>query len=145
MILSRIPQDSTVIRGVRLYVGEHAKDEGRHHAYFSDLLRHVWPRLSPRQQDVIGPLLPVFIKWFLQPDFGPFERFLAVKDFTPKQIECVYEDSYRPLSVTHDIRVNAKHTLRHFEAVGVFDNRRTVGAFDEHGFGGEISAEGIAS
>lgn len=127
--LSKIPKDERVVTAVRQLTADHAEDEGRHHAYFSSLLEALWPQLSPQQQATIGPLLPEFIRGFLEPDYPAIKRGLAGYDLTPEEIDRVVAESYRPEEVDDGVREAARASLRLFERTDVLSEPHTREAF----------------
>jgi hypothetical protein len=127
--LAQIPRDAQVVSVVREVVNDHAEDEGRHHAYFASLLHALWPRLTPKQQGIIGPLLPEFIFAFLSPDYGALRYELASYGLKDATIERIFAEAYPPNLTVQSTRLAAKATLRHFEQNGVFEEPHTREAF----------------
>lgn len=128
-ILDYIPKDPLVVGQVRGFVREHARDEGRHHAYFSGLLRYGWPQLPKLHQELLGPLLPKFVKWFLEPDLQWLNSFLREEGLSPQQIERVVGESYVESDVSNAIRVAARHSISLFSKVGVLESAACLDAF----------------
>jgi hypothetical protein len=132
-ILVDIPTDPLVVSCVRDFVREHAKDEGRHHAYFSALLKIGWPRLPKQDQEFLGPLLPSFFNWFLEPDLQWLRSFLAASHFDRDGVERVVAESYPPAVIAEQIRSAAKHSLARFADAGVFESQQIKEAFAKGG------------
>ena len=128
-ILDFIPNDPLVAPSVRGFVREHARDEGRHHIFFSDVLAYGWPRLAKANQDVLGPLLPRFVRWFLEPDLQWLTSFLQEEGFSPQQIERIVGESYVESEVSESIRLAARHSIDLFNEVGVFESDEAREAF----------------
>jgi hypothetical protein len=99
-ILSDIPTDKGVVKTVREVVADHAEDEGRHHIYFANLLDFIWPQLTPKQRLTIGPLLPHFIRAFLDPDRSAIEAMLQASGLGSKEIAVVVEECYPEAAAT---------------------------------------------
>lgn len=133
LILNKIPRDKQVISAVRDVVSDHADDEARHHAFFSNLFDILWPQLSRKQQAILGPLLPHFIIKSLEPDYNAIRRRLASIDLIPTRIEQVIEESYPPHEVIAGLRRTASATLRLFERNGLFEEPVTLHAFKSSG------------
>ncbi|HWX40134.1 MAG TPA: diiron oxygenase [Blastocatellia bacterium] len=133
MILNQIPKDDQVVGTIRQMVSDHADDEAKHHAFFSQLLDALWPQLSRADQAVLGPLLPHFIIRSLEPDYDSIAQRLAALDLGPEEIRQVIEESYPPARVIAGLRKTAFATLRLFERNGVFEDSRTFDAFNESG------------
>jgi hypothetical protein len=76
-ILAQVPRDERVVTAVRALIADHAEDEGRHSAFFSQFFAYLSPRLGSELQATLGPLLPQFILAFLEPDASAVRRDLA--------------------------------------------------------------------
>jgi hypothetical protein len=133
LILNQIPKDKQVISAVRDMVADHADDEAKHHSFFSNLFDILWPRLSNKQQSILGPLLPHFIIKSLEPDYTSIRRRLALYDLNPNEIEQVIEESYPQQKVLAGLRRTASATLRLFERNGLFEEPKTLSAFRSSG------------
>jgi len=132
-VLSKLPHDKSVDSRVCDYVGAHAEDEGRHHQLFASILEHVWPQLTLSQQELCGPFVPVFMRWFLEPDHGPTIAFLQDQGFTSSAIERIIADSYPEPDVIEGIRNGATAGIRHFERVGALFVPAIREAFEREG------------
>jgi len=128
-ILAQIPRDDRVVTAVRNIVADHAEDEGRHSAYFSQFFTYLWPQLSCAQRALLGPLLPRFIRAFLEPDLDGVECGLARYPLEPDQIRAVLDQCYPTRRIATDTRQAAKVTLRLFAHNGVLDDPRIADAF----------------
>jgi hypothetical protein len=128
-ILAQIPKDERVVTAVRDIVADHAEDEGRHSAFFSQFFSYLWPQLSGDNRAVLGPLLPRFIRAFLEPDVDSVGRSLARYPLKPDQVRSVLEECYPAGSVARDMRQAARVTLRLFQHNGVLDDPRIADAF----------------
>jgi hypothetical protein len=128
-ILAQIPKDDRVVTAVRNIVADHAEDEGRHSAYFAQFFSYLWPQLSSDQRTVLGPLLPRFIREFLEPDLDAVARGLARYPLDDDQIRTILDQCYPASRVAADSRQAAKVTLRLFEHNGVLDDPRIIDAF----------------
>lgn len=131
--LSDIPRASNVVTAVRELVADHAEDEGRHHAYFSSVLRALWPQLSMAQQLELGPLLPEFVLGFLEPDLAAARRLLQRYDLGSDEIDRVVHEAYPTHTVQTGVRQAAGATLRLFEHTGVLEHPSIAEAFRERG------------
>jgi hypothetical protein len=128
-ILSQIPKDERVVTVVRNIVADHAEDEGRHSAYFSQFFLYLWPQLSCEQKAILGPLLPRFIRAFLEPDLNAIGRGLARYPLEHDQVRSILDQCYPADRVAADARQAAKVTLRLFENSGVLDDPRIADDF----------------
>ncbi len=123
-ILCEIPRDRRIVTAVRDIVADHAEDEGRHSAYFSQFFGLLWPQLSQAQQLVVGPLLPHFILAFLRPDEDAIRSNLRRLPLEHDEIETVLAETYPREAVTANAREAAAVTLRLLEHRGVLDDPR---------------------
>ncbi|MGB7923477.1 MAG: diiron oxygenase [Pyrinomonadaceae bacterium] len=131
--LVKLPKDETVQKAVRELASDHATDEGRHHAYFSEIFEYVWPRLPREMRHKIGLLLPDMIMAFLQPDAYALTLMLEQfpKEFpTPGQM---VEEIIGYESTQLGILNSATPTLRMLRDHRVFVDPEIAEAF--HGLG----------
>ncbi|MFQ6025994.1 MAG: diiron oxygenase [Dehalococcoidia bacterium] len=128
-ILADIPVDNRVATTVREVVADHAEDEGRHHAYFAKLLDFIWPQLTRQERAIAGPLLPQFIRSFLDPDLAAITSILAGYGLTPGETQQVVAESYLQATISSGAREAAKSTLRHIQRNGVLEDMETAEAF----------------
>jgi P-aminobenzoate N-oxygenase AurF len=133
LILHQIPKDARVVSAVRQSVSDHADDEARHHAYFSTMLDLIWPQIPKAQQSIIGPLLPQFIIKSLEPHYETIKQRLAKFDLTRDDIEQVVEESYPYAEVIAGLRKTARVTLSILERNGIYEDPRTLAAFQTSG------------
>jgi hypothetical protein len=132
-ILNDIPKDGRIYTAVRDLVQDHAEDEGRHRAFFGALLRYVWPALSRRQQSLVGPLIPQFIRAFLEPDYIATAYALASSGFNSAEIEQIIAESYPADRVAADVRAASRGSVRCFDNVGALRDPATRDSFQQHG------------
>jgi hypothetical protein len=133
LILHQIPRDENVISAVRESVSDHAEDEARHHAYFSNFLDIIWPQITKQQQSIIGPLLPHFIIKSLEPNYDAIKQRLAKFDLTRDEIEQIVAESYPYSEVIAGLRKTARVTLSILERNGIYDDPKTLEAFQSSG------------
>ena len=129
--LSDIPRDPTVQPLVRWYTAEHARDEGRHHAFFAHILTWVWPQLSVPQKETIGRLVPKFMKVFLAPDVASVAADLASLGFGREEIHQIVAESVVPPGHAAGIRESARQSINHFRRVGALDIPSVRDAFED--------------
>jgi hypothetical protein len=113
-------------------VQDHAEDEGRHHAYFSDMFHMVWPELEPEQRDAIGPLLAPAIVAALEPDREAIDALLVHTGLDEEQRGMVIADSYPPARIRSEIRTEGAATINLIRRNGAFDHLPTRASFLAH-------------
>jgi hypothetical protein len=128
-ILADIPRDGRLPGAVRELVGDHAEDEGRHHAYFRSLLAYFWHSLGDRQRRVLGPWIPAVILAFLEPDYPALGYALRELGLSGADIECVVAESMPGDRVVREAAKAARLTVRYLAEAGVLDDERTRDAF----------------
>ncbi|WP_433386937.1 diiron oxygenase [Micromonospora sp. KLBMP9576] len=119
--LADLPDWKEVSTAVRGTIQDHAQDEGRHHAYFADFLRHMWRQLSPAERRRAGALVPRLIDAFLRPDLPAIRAELAGYGFDAGEVERIVSETYPPEVITLHTTTTSRQTMRHFDALGAFD------------------------
>jgi hypothetical protein len=132
-ILAQLPRDDRVVTAVRAIVADHAQDEGRHSAFFSQFFAYLWPQLGDDDRAALGPLLPQFIRSFLQPDSRAIRRELARLPLSPDEMDAVIAEAYPAARVLSDAREAAAVTINLFAHNGLMDDPRIGDAFREAG------------
>lgn len=128
-LLADIPHDCRLPPAVRETVADHAIDEGRHHAYFRDILARLWATLSEPERAAVGPWLPSIILAFLEPDYRALVDSLSILGLCPEQVEAVLRESYPRERVLAEAAGSARPTIRYFEEVGAMRDAATRDAF----------------
>ena len=132
-ILVDIPGDRSVKTLVRDTGRDHAVDEGRHHAYFSQLFAELWHQLSPATRREVGPYLPDLIVRSLAPNHEAARRALQTVGLHPHAVTDVIADSYTPVATREYIRSASNRTVALFERCGVLDSAQVKDRFEEFG------------
>lgn len=120
-ILADVPRDPTVYQVVRHVVGDHAKDETYHHAFFVRFFRELWAHLPPELRTAAARAVPHLIDDCLRPDLTSVRASLAAAGLDRDQVAAAIEGSYPEPTVRATVRQQARHTLRLCESVGAFD------------------------
>ena len=120
-LLSDIPADPTVVTAIREVVGDHARDERLHHAFYTRFFSHLWGRLDPATRELAARALPGIMIACLRPDLPAFRRHLTAVGLGPPIADEILGATYTDAVVLADIRQSARHTLRMFALHGVFD------------------------
>ncbi|MEY9952958.1 diiron oxygenase [Leifsonia sp. EB34] len=132
-ILNDVPRDRDVVRLVRETVADHARDEGRHHAFFAGYFKQLWSGLSSADRVATASALPRLITQSLIPDLDPVRRNLHAAGLSRDQVEDVIADVYRPDSMRELARQQARASVRLFREVGVVDLVEGRDAFQAEG------------
>lgn len=129
-LLADLPKDQRLPTIVRDQVADHALDEGRHHAYFRDLLFTVWPALDAADKVAIGPWIPVMIRSFLEPDVPALARSLRSIGLSLDEIQAVLAESLILTTIDSEIAQAAQLTTQYFRDVGALEDPATRTAFE---------------
>jgi hypothetical protein len=132
-ILRDVPAERTVLTPVREMVGDHARDEGRHHAYFSGFFRELWTTLDGRLRFKAAQALPELVRESLWPDDRPVRAALAAAGLDRHSVEGVLTEVYRPADVLAAIKQASRQAVRLFRQVGVLDVPGAEEAFQRAG------------
>ncbi|GGS49257.1 diiron oxygenase [Streptomyces parvus] len=132
-ILADIPHDARLPKTVRELVRDHAEDEGRHHAYFRQVLHAFWPALPARERRAVGPLLPQVILAFLEPDYRAIGTALSATGLAPDEVAQVLAESLPRRRVVDEAARSAGSAVRYFREVGALDDPATAEAFEASG------------
>jgi hypothetical protein len=132
-LLSELPKDPDLVELVRDTVRDHARDEGRHHSFFSHVFRELWAGLDPAARRETARCLPRLIGHSLRPDLRPVRANLAAAGLTPELSEELIRDVYQPETVRRGVREQAAQSVKLFRSCGVLDLPEGLDAFHEEG------------
>jgi hypothetical protein len=116
-VLNELPNDPTVVTTVRDLTRDHARDEGRHHRFFSGFFHHLWGQLGRDERVRAARALPPLIEDCLRWDVGPVRASLRLAGLAPDRIDAVVEDCYGQ----EQIGPVAVATVRMCRSAGVLD------------------------
>ncbi|MGW1516626.1 diiron oxygenase [Streptomyces sp. NPDC002287] len=132
-VLNEVPQDPTVVSTVRELMRDHAKDEGRHHRFFSAFFLELWARLDGRRRVLAARALPAMIRAALDWDLEPVRVSLRLAGLDEERIEAVLADSYGGSAGVDRIQTISRSTLRLCAQAGAFDLPGVTDAFAAYG------------
>ncbi|MEV5953050.1 diiron oxygenase [Streptomyces sp. NPDC051987] len=134
-VLNEVPGDPAVVGVVRDLLRDHARDEGRHHRFFSALFRELWTHLSATDRVKAAHALPELIRTALTWDLAPVRSSLRLAGLDADTARQVADDCCAPGPDPRRLNDTARSTLRLCAAVGVFDLPGTREHFAAHGLG----------
>lgn len=129
-LLEDIPRDPSVITAVREVVGDHARDERLHHAFYAKFFDYLWGTLDPRTRERAARCLPEIVIACLSPDLPAIESSLRAAGLGASEVDQVLGETYSRSAVLADVRLSARHTLKIFTDHGVLDLPGTYEAFE---------------
>ncbi|WP_206619451.1 diiron oxygenase [Streptomyces hoynatensis] len=132
-VLNEVPQDPTVVSTVRDLMRDHAKDEGRHHRFFSAFFLELWARLNRSRRIAAGRALPAMIRAALEWDLAPVHGSLRLAGLGEEQARAVLADCYAGEAVTARIQAVSRATVRLCAQVGAFELPGVAEAFAAQG------------
>ncbi|MFD9456821.1 diiron oxygenase [Streptomyces sp. NPDC059985] len=132
-VLNEVPQDPTVVSTVRELMRDHAKDEGRHHRFFSAFFLELWARLDQRRRVLAARALPAMIRAALDWDLEPVYDSLRRAGLDEDRTEAVLTDTYGGDAGIDRIQTISRSTLRLCAQVDAFDLPGVTDAFALYG------------
>jgi hypothetical protein len=111
---------------VQSVMRDHARDEGRHHAFFAWYLEVLWASLSRDQRRWAGSMLPRLIDAFISPDRGAMERDLLDVGLSRSLAREAVEETWSAPALHNQCVDAAARTIGYFRAVGALDDLHVV-------------------
>jgi hypothetical protein len=130
-ILNEVPADTGVVTTVRDLVRDHAKDEGRHHRFFTAFFHELWHGLDTATRSAVAFALPELMKSCLVWDVAPVRSSLRLAGLDAATAAAVADDCYR--GDDERFRTICRASLRMCASAGVFEVPGAVDAFAAHG------------
>lgn len=128
--------DVAVASTIREVLDDHARDEGRHHAYFADFFTRMWAVLERDEREIVGMHLPTLIEVFTAPDMGSISQELRSYGLDEEETMQVRSEVYSPEVLTQHLQTSARHTLRYIREVdGDIVSANVQEQFEERGLG----------
>jgi hypothetical protein len=119
--LNELPNNATVITTVRELMHDHARDEGRHHRFFSALFHELWAHLEPSLRVRVVQVIPVLIHDCLGWDIEPVRSSLMLAGLDEPTVDLVIHDCYGGNTGAQRSGEIARGTIKMCESAGVFD------------------------
>jgi len=133
--LSNAAQDEGVSAPIRSALRDHAHDEGRHHVYFSSMLRILWDQLDDRARRFSAFVIPELINIFCAPDIPTIRAELAMYGLERPQADEIVDEVFPEQSANAGTRASAAHLLKLLADIGISHYDAEVeAAYAEFGF-----------
>lgn len=126
--------DPSLNPAVRYYLGMHARDEAKHHIFFANLFKLIWPQLSDSEKCKYGKLFPYFIKAFLLPNKEIAANHLSLIGFTLEEVHMIINNSYIDSEILSQVVNASKITIKYFNNCNIFAEHVIREAFHNEGF-----------
>jgi P-aminobenzoate N-oxygenase AurF len=126
--LANVPADERVIRAIRDVIMDHARDEAKHHGYFSCFMETMWAQLTVAERDVVGPLFAKFIGTFLSHDAHAEADWLEAAGFNGGERKRIVAESYEAIDLHKIHRHASKPTVTLMSRFGMLDHPATADA-----------------
>lgn len=88
-----------VDEGVSKMLSDHASDEARHHAFYKQVLFHLWPQLSSEHQTLVVDHVYSLLTAYTAPDREALQSELRIVGLSAAQALQVVEETYSIVSV----------------------------------------------
>ncbi len=115
--------DGGLQQDVRVFLHHHYLDEARHSAYFSRLLRVVWPQWPAGVREAVRPLWPGLIDAFLATDALVVRDVLQDAGLGVDEIERAASRGTGPEDVARRRQRSARHTLYALRSAGALEEQ----------------------
>jgi P-aminobenzoate N-oxygenase AurF len=126
--LANVPADERVIRAIRDVIMDHARDEAKHHGYFSCFIETMWAQLTTAERDIIGPLFAKFIGTFLAHDAEAESDWLEAAGFNGVDRKRIVAESYEAIDLRRVHRQASKPTVTLMKRFEMLDHPATADA-----------------
>lgn len=124
--LSVASTDPAVSGPVRQALRDHASDEGRHHTYFSALLRLLWEQLDFPARRFSAWVIPELISIFCMPDFRSISAELATYGIDADDASSIVDDVFPAELLQANATTSARHLLKLLADLGISDFDKEV-------------------
>lgn len=126
--LANVPADERVMKAIRDVILDHARDEAKHHLYFSCFMEMMWDQLTVAERDVVGPLFAKFIGTFLSHDEEAESDWLEAAGFNSVDGRRIITESYEAIDLRKVHRQASKPTVMLMSRFGMLDHAATFDA-----------------
>jgi amino acid adenylation domain-containing protein len=119
---------------------DHIVDEARHGKIFTELLYDLWQEISPAARDIVGPVLPAFIKKYLSRDIAiqNDKIILSKLQLRPDEIDNIIHDTHPNYYNNNSLHLNpiVKNITALLQKSGLLKHEGTARAFQSFFDGG---------
>jgi hypothetical protein len=132
-ILNEAPADPDLAGTVREVLRDHARDEGRHHRFFTAFFHELWTGLSPALRTQVAHTLPALIQVCMTADVIPVRSALLLAGLDGATAGQVVRECYDPAAAPRRTAEIARATVAMCRSAGVLDVPGAAEAFAARG------------
>lgn len=131
-VLNEAPSEPDLDESVRTVLRDHARDEGRHHRYFSGFFHELWAGTDRALRPRVARLLPSLVDVCLTADTVPARAALLLAGLDEADADQVVRDSYGAAADPRRMAEIARGMVAMCRSAGVLDVPGALDAFAEH-------------
>jgi P-aminobenzoate N-oxygenase AurF len=131
-VLNEAPAEPDLAEPVRVVLRDHARDEGRHHRFFSGFFHELWTGLDPSLRPRVARLLPALVEICMTADATPARAALLLAGLGEETAQQVMHDCYGAAADPGRIAEIARGTVAMCRSAGVLDVPGALEAFADH-------------
>ncbi|MGL5828569.1 MAG: diiron oxygenase, partial [Angustibacter sp.] len=110
-------------------LSDHARDESRHHAFFTAYLRDLWTTLSENERRLIGTRIPDMIRVFFAPEEDDVRAELLSYGLPRREVTAALAAAYHEDVVSRSAATASARLLAHLTELGALDSAEIADAF----------------
>ena len=114
-------------------MGDHARDEGRHHAFFRRYLFHLWSSLNAAERRQMAAAVPAMISLFFAPEVNQVRNELTLLKVRNGDIDDAIDAAYSNQLIQETNRASSASLLRYLHQLDAFADAEVEDEFMEHG------------
>lgn len=131
-VLNEAPSEPDLAEPVRVILRDHARDEGRHHRFFSGFFHELWTGTDAALRPRVARLLPALVDICMTADTVPARAALVLAGLDDATADQVIRDVYGAAANPERTAQIARATVSMCRSAGVFDVPGALDAFAEH-------------
>ena len=132
-ILNEAPADPDLAGTVREVLRDHARDEGRHHRFFTAFFHELWAGLSPALRIRVAHTFPALVRVCMTADVVPVRSALLLAGLDAATAGQVLHECYDTAADPRRTAEITRATVTMCRSAGVFDVPGAAESFAAHG------------
>jgi len=143
--LREIASDSELADGVSDTLGDHARDEGRHHAFFAQYLKALWPSLDPSTRREVALRIPDLIEVFFAPEVEDVAEELRELGVRKSDRDAAMEAAYGQDVVRASAAASSTRLVRYLTELGALESPEVYEHYAARGLVGSDTRSAMLS